>query len=207
MQIVVVADAGIQKEMQDKQVPAGIIIKFANDLESDSNSADAYFFLLPEDRLKEHTKTIESITKPVFVNAVVSTLNQLPGNCIRINAWPGFLIKNTLEVVSSPINQPFVDNILNALDWKYTFVPDIAGMISPRTIAMIINEAYFALGDEVSTKEDIDVAMRLGTNYPHGPFEWAEIIGLQNIYSLLYNLSLSDVRYKPAPLLAQEAAI
>jgi 3-hydroxybutyryl-CoA dehydrogenase len=47
------------------------------------------------------------------------------------------------------------------------------GFIFPRTIAQIINEAYFALEEEVASKSDIDRAMKFGVNYPKGPFEWA----------------------------------
>jgi 3-hydroxybutyryl-CoA dehydrogenase len=77
-------------------------------------------------------------------------------------------------------------------------------MISPKIISMIVNEAYFALGDDVSTKEEIDTAMKLGTNYPHGPFEWATIIGIENICSLLNVLSETNTDYTPAPLLTNE---
>jgi 3-hydroxybutyryl-CoA dehydrogenase len=78
-------------------------------------------------------------------------------------------------------------------------------MIAPRIIAMIVNEAYFGLEDNISTKNEIDIAMKLGTNYPYGPFEWSEKIGLHNIYQLLINLSKQDKRYTPANLLATEA--
>ena len=47
--------------------------------------------------------------------------------------------------------------------------------------------------------------MKLGTNYPFGPFEWGEKIGLQNIYSLLDTLGQKQNRYIPAPLLKQTA--
>ena len=73
--------------------------------------------------------------------------------------------------------------------------------IALRIIAMIVNEAYFALGDGISTKEEIDTAMKLGTNYPYGPFEWSEKIGLKKIYALLQNLGNSGERYLVAPLL------
>ncbi len=69
---------------------------------------------------------------------------------------------------------------------------------------MIINEAFYALGDDVSTKEEIDVAMKLGTNYPFGPFEWGEKIGLQNIIELLKKLSENDKRYNVAPYLQKQ---
>jgi 3-hydroxybutyryl-CoA dehydrogenase len=77
-------------------------------------------------------------------------------------------------------------------------------MITPRTIAMIINEAYFALEEEISSKEQIDIAMKLGTNYPYGPFEWAEKIGLKKIYNLLTQLYQTDKRYIPAPFMKKE---
>jgi 3-hydroxybutyryl-CoA dehydrogenase len=47
------------------------------------------------------------------------------------------------------------------------------GFTVPRTLAMIVNEAYFALEEKVASGPDIDRAMRFGVNYPAGPFEWA----------------------------------
>ena len=85
------------------------------------------------------------------------------------------------------------------------WVADITGFISLRVVASIINEAYFALEQQVSSKEEIDTAMKLGTNYPYGPFEWSEKIGLKNIYSLLRHLTVEQKRYEPAALLTKEA--
>jgi 3-hydroxybutyryl-CoA dehydrogenase len=79
-------------------------------------------------------------------------------------------------------------------------------MVTPRIIAMIINEAYFTLQERTATRSDIDVSMKLGTNYPFGPFEWATKIGLKNVYNLLnalYN-DTKDERYKISPLLKKE---
>ena len=72
---------------------------------------------------------------------------------------------------------------------------DDYGFIAARIIAMIINEAYYALEENVSTKEQIDIAMKLGTNYPYGPFEWSEKIGIEKIYLLLEKLSVQNKRY------------
>ena len=69
---------------------------------------------------------------------------------------------------------------------------------------MIINEAWFAFEEGVSSKEEIDIAMKLGTNYPLGPFEWGALIGEKNIYALLKKLSAGNKRYLPAPLLHQK---
>ncbi len=56
----------------------------------------------------------------------------------------------------------------------------------------------------ITTKTEIDLAMKLGTNYPYGPFEWAEKIGLKNIYLLLKKLSENDNRYAVAPAMELE---
>ena len=70
---------------------------------------------------------------------------------------------------------------------------------------MIINEAYFTLEEKVSTKEEIDTAMKLGTNYPYGPFEWGQKIGLKKVNELLTTLAETNSRYTPAALLQKEA--
>ncbi len=69
---------------------------------------------------------------------------------------------------------------------------------------MIINEAWYTLGDDISTKEEIDTAMKLGTNYPYGPFEWGEKIGIERIIELLESLAKTDSRYTVAPALLNQ---
>ena len=88
---------------------------------------------------------------------------------------------------------------------KIIATPDEPGFISARIISMIINEAFYAKGENISTENEIDIAMKLGTNYPFGPFEWANEIGIKNIYDLLVSLSKNDVRYNPSPLLEKKA--
>ncbi len=140
----------------------------------------------------------------MFINSVIQTCNELPNNCIRVNAWTNFLKNDILEIATIQ-HIEYVEQIMQQIGWKYKFVPNETGMIAPRIIAMIVNEAYFALEEQVSTKQEIDTAMKLGTNYPFGPFEWSEIIGLKNIYLLLKKLSTEDSRYTLCKLLEQTA--
>ena len=74
------------------------------------------------------------------------------------------------------------------------------GFHYPRAISMIVNEAYFALGENLATKEAIDLAMKNGVNYPMGPIEWGEKIGLKYIIDLLteYSEITQDPRYRIA---------
>jgi 3-hydroxybutyryl-CoA dehydrogenase len=77
--------------------------------------------------------------------------------------------------------------------------------IISRVLAMIMNEASFAVGEAVASVRDIDTAMRLGTNYPKGPLRWADEIGLDVVLAVLASLreSLGEERYRPSPILWQ----
>jgi 3-hydroxybutyryl-CoA dehydrogenase len=145
------------------------------------------------------------ITKPILLNAVTQTLKELraPSNVIRINGWKGFLLRKQWDIAGTVSEDAM--KIFSAMEKEILVVADEPGLVAARPIAMIINEAYFALEQNVSTKNEIDIAMKLGTNYPFGPFEWGSMIGLQNIYDLLHTLSLTDKRYLPSALLKKEA--
>lgn len=81
------------------------------------------------------------------------------------------------------------------------------GFHFPRTLAMVANEAFFALEDGLASREDIDAAMRHGVNHPLGPFEWTERTGAHVVVDLLDELHavLGDPRYRASRLLRLEA--
>ncbi len=197
MHIVVSVANEEQKEMfLQKNLPNQIRITYGN---KSIEGANAYFFL--DFNGEDFRSFSDVINTPIFVNSVNTTSDSLPNNCIRINGWFGFFNTPKIEVVYKTEQQKIVDEIFNQLQWQYTKVPDIIGMIAPRIVCSIINEAYFALEENVSTEQQIDIAMKLGTNYPFGPFEWAKKIGLQQVYNLLLKLSITDDRYTPCTLL------
>ena len=82
-------------------------------------------------------------------------------------------------------------------------VKDAAGLIFPRILSLIINEAARSLEEGVAEADEIDVAMRLGVNYPIGPLRWADQIGLDEVLAVLEGLQreTGDDRYRPAPLI------
>lgn len=87
----------------------------------------------------------------------------------------------------------------------------LAGENAPRILeriaAAIANEACFALGEQVGSKADIDKAMRLGFNWPLGPFEWGDALGWDRALDVLENLREErGEAYRPAPLLRQMAS-
>ena len=131
--------------------------------------------------------------------------NKLP-NLYGIAADPTFLERPILEVSVHHDNKANANELFSQLGLDATLVDDRVGLVTPRIIAMIINEAYYTVMEGTATKEDIDTGMKLGTNYPMGPFEWALSWGIANIYELLEALHLDtkDERYKICPLLKQE---
>jgi 3-hydroxybutyryl-CoA dehydrogenase len=213
MKLAILANALAKVEWQLK--PAGTAeIEWVNNIdELAAVQADAYFDL-EFSHQAERVNRLAAIGAPVFINSVIHplidselhTASLEDAEFIRINAWPTFLQREITELaIADPFAEATVRKVFEALGWKHWIVPDVPGMISPRIIAMIINEAYYTLQADVSSKDEIDTAMKLGTNYPYGPFEWSQKIGLKNIYALLIALSKTDKRYQPSEKLQQEA--
>ena len=80
---------------------------------------------------------------------------------------------------------------------------DMPGFIVNRVLMPYINEAFYALYEGIGSAEDIDVAMRLGTNVPMGPLTLADFIGLDTCLAIMEVLQggLGDSKYRPCPLL------
>ncbi len=93
----------------------------------------------------------------------------------------------------------------NALRREPEIVTDRIGLVSARVLAMIVNEAAFALMEGVADPADIDTAMRLGTNYPEGPLAWGDRIGIDLVLAILEALykEYREERYRPCVLLRQ----
>jgi 3-hydroxybutyryl-CoA dehydrogenase len=91
----------------------------------------------------------------------------------------------------------------------WVYLPPVAApplpaeQIAERVLATIVNEAASALEAQVAAPDAIDTAMRLGTNYPTGPLEWGERIGLPAVVATLDRLHAGhpDGRYRAVPLL------
>jgi len=142
----------------------------------------------------------------IIINSVITPLKNIQQDFIRINGWHTFLNRQIIEAAAiNTLQKVNAEKLFLSLGKKPEWVPDITGLITPRIVAAVINEAFFALEENVSTEEEIDTAMKLGTNYPFGPFEWSKKIGVQNIYSLLNELSKEQIRYQPSSLLKQTA--
>ena len=135
-----------------------------------------------------------------------------PERLVGISALPSFLSHQLVEfspaIQTTPASLSKAQDFFIRLGKQVSVVQDRVGMVLPRILCGIINEAYFALQENIALPRDIDVAMKLGTNYPHGPIEWAEKIGIHQVHAVLRALrdDLHEDRYRIAPLLNQMTA-
>jgi 3-hydroxybutyryl-CoA dehydrogenase len=133
--------------------------------------------------------------------------HQIAATVFGFCGLPTFLNRPLLEVTTiRDEDHATLSQACAALGTGFLVVDNRVGLVTPRVIAMIINEAYYTVQEGTATREDIDLAMKLGTNYPLGPFEWCAKIGVQNIYTLLDALyaDTRDERYKICALLKKE---
>jgi 3-hydroxybutyryl-CoA dehydrogenase len=209
MVVAVLADESLKNELLARKVSEEVEWQWADSLRSLTMiEADVYIDLLFELDNERTSRLKQLLPKPVLVNAVAFSTKTIQQPFIRINAWPTLLQRSLVEIaLPASITAESVAKIFSTLNWQYRVVPDIPGMITARILAMIINEAFYTWGSGVSSREEIDIAMKLGTNYPMGPFEWSEKIGLKRIYELLKELGRTDDRYAIAPALEKEMNI
>lgn len=99
--------------------------------------------------------------------------------------------------------RPAAEAVWRAIGLEAVWVGDSVGLVMPRILAGLANEAFFALGEGLASAVDIDRAMRLGTRYPRGPLAWAELMGLDQVLASLDALAAEhgEDRYRAAPLL------
>ncbi len=158
---------------------------------------------------RDHPKVIAFLnTAKISLLELISSFSG-PIECtlFGFNGLPTFLNREILEVALFREQDRIVlESTCQQLQTKFLVVDDRVGMVTPRIICMIINEAYFTFQEGTASREDIDMGMKLGTNYPYGPFEWCQRIGLRHVYELLEAVydDTKDERYRICTLMKKE---
>ncbi len=195
MQIVVLANDDLKSEWLSGGAPLTEVhwIESLEELQ-DFSSAGAFIDLLFE---PEHLQALSSIEKKIIL---INSVEKVSGsaNMVRFNGWPALLSGTMIEATAAESLKPAAEEVFSQFHKTIEWLPDEHGFVTARGVSMIISEAYRALEEGVSSEEDINTAMKLGTNYPYGPFEWANKIGHARIASLLQKMSEGKAHYSPA---------
>ncbi|MCX8113323.1 MAG: 3-hydroxyacyl-CoA dehydrogenase family protein [Bacteroidia bacterium] len=125
--------------------------------------------------------------------------------CVGANLLPGFCERDLVEA-----------SALSDVAWKYfsawepqsVRVPDTVGLVSARLLSLLLNEALLLAGEAALSIETLDLAVKLGLNYPHTLSEWGNIIGWHHVLDILEALQAdySAATYPIAPLLRDLAS-
>jgi 3-hydroxybutyryl-CoA dehydrogenase len=167
----------------------------------------------PEPPPREEGAALPSDGEPVegdgfraipVIGASLTTLDEIGGGAVGYYALPPIggacLVELTRTRATAPSAATAAERHFRGLGMHVEWVGDSPGLVLGRIVCQVVNEAAFALQSGVGTAPDIDTAMRLGFNYPRGPLEWAEAIGLDHVLAVLDGLwtERREERYRAA---------
>jgi 3-hydroxybutyryl-CoA dehydrogenase len=131
----------------------------------------------------------------------------------RLIGFDGLFTQGAITLVATPVLggalREKADTLVHGLGRAPIWIADAPALIVPRVVAMLANEAAFALGEGVADAATIDTAMRLGANHPIGPLARAAELGYDKIVTLLDHLhaEYGEDRYRVAPALRRAARV
>ncbi|GAB4206402.1 MAG: 3-hydroxyacyl-CoA dehydrogenase [Roseiflexaceae bacterium] len=131
----------------------------------------------------------------------------------RLVGFDGLFTEGALTLAATPLLSDEVragaEGLAHVLGRAPVWMADGPALIVPRVVAMLANEAAFALGEGVAGADTIDLAMRLGANHPAGPLARAAMLGYDKVVAILDHLraEYGEERYRVAPALRRAARI
>ncbi len=155
----------------------------------------------PEDTI------LASNTSSISITAIAARTKR-PDNVIGMHFMNPVPVMKLVEVIrglaTSDATMAAVLGVAETMGKTTVASRDMPGFIVNRVLMPYINEAAFALYEGIASVEDIDTAMKLGTNVPMGPLTLADFIGLDTclaIMEVLHDGMGGDSKYRPCPLL------
>ncbi len=206
-------------------VPAAEVPKLFESMQptlslQDAAGADIVVEAAPEnlEMKREIFHKLDSIVRPGAILAtntsslsitLIAAATQDPGRVVGIHFFNPVPAMELVELISGARTRPEVLDRARAfaqfLGKTVTGSKDFPGFITTRSIGVLLNEAVWMLYEGVATREDIDTAHKLGFHHPMGPFELADLVGLDTALAILERLytGFRDPKYRACPLLVQ----
>jgi len=151
---------------------------------------------------------------PLALLCVDGSLHALDpgGGAVGFHALPPLdgatLVELTRSATTTGVAAERAEAFFTSLGRHVAWVGDAPGLVLGRIVCQLVNEACFAVTEDVGTPDDIDDGMVLGLNHPRGPFAWLQEIGPTHVLAVLdaLRIELGEERYRAAPMLRRLAA-
>lgn len=196
---------------------ASASIKFGTDFQAAMESADLIIEAVPE-QLEIKRTVFEAADRYANEHAVLATntstmspteigsFTSRPDKVIAMHFFNPVHKMKLIEVIRGlETSDETVEKILEVgaeIGKEMVVVNEFPGFVTSRISALVGNEAFYMLQEGVGTPEEIDKAIKLGLNYPMGPFELVDLVGLDaRLNNLKYLHEKLGEKYRPAPLL------
>ena len=158
------------------------------------------------DNIAKDGAILASNTSSISITKIASWTNRAD-KVIGMHFMNPVPVMKLVEIIRGLATSDEVYNTVKEISEKVgkttVVAQDYPGFIVNRILMPMINEGVYALMEGVGSVEDIDVAMKLGTNQPMGPLALADLIGLDTCLAIMEVLhtQLGDSKYRPSPLL------
>jgi 3-hydroxybutyryl-CoA dehydrogenase len=131
----------------------------------------------------------------------------IPDRVVGVSMLPPFDESKLAEIMDTPHTDDktrhTAERLFESIGLPTVRISDGPGGVLARTVCCLVNEAALASQERIASAEDLDLALRLGANYPSGPLAWGDRIGLDRVLAVMEGLfaEYKEERYRPAPLL------
>ncbi|MBM7840093.1 3-hydroxybutyryl-CoA dehydrogenase [Alkalihalobacillus xiaoxiensis] len=214
-------ESGIQRGKLSEQVGAYALanVAFTTSLNTAVMDADLIIEAVPEKpQLKQAVfQLLEKVAKSSCIFATntstmspteIASYGARPAKTIAMHFFNPVHKMRLIEIVrgleTSDETVESVKEVARRMGKETVVINEFPGFVTSRMSALVGNEAFFMLQEGLGTPEDIDKAIKLGLNYPMGPFELGDLVGLDTrLNNLRYLHEKLGEKYRPAPLLEQ----